>query len=364
MELPWLLVYLVLVLTFIAWIYRRNALKKVAYSRHFSKASAFEGEEIEMVERIVNRKLLPLPWVRLESLIPRGLLFGKQANLDVRSGELYQNHISLFSLRSYRQIIRRHKVRCAHRGYYRLDTATMTAGDPVGLNSVSRRFPLSLELLVYPSAVALEELPLPNHSWLGELAVRRWIVEDPFLSSGVREYRPGDPLQSVNWKATARTGALQVHKKDYTADHRLMICLNFETSETMWKAVIDPPRIELGIRYAASVAAYAIGNGIETGLLCNGRIKTGTKEAVRIDPFGGSGQLTDLLAAMAKLELETAAALDWLLEQEVRSGAQDTDYLIITCHRGEKLLRRAEELRQAGNGVEWMMIPEIGEGGQ
>jgi uncharacterized protein (DUF58 family) len=349
---------LVVLLGLISWIYRKNALRHMSYTRYFSKETAFEGEEVEMVERIVNRKLLPLPWVRLESLIASGLSFGKQSNLDIRSGELYQNHTSLFSLRPFRQITRRHKVYCAKRGIYRLDSATMTAGDPVGFTTSTKRFPLTLTLTVYPAMLALRELPLPNHSWLGDLAVRRWIVEDPFLSAGTREYRPGDPLQSVNWKATARTGQLQVHKKDYTADHRLMICLNFEVSENMWKAVTAPARIEQAIRYAASVATYAIGHGIETGFICNGLIKEDPTAAIRIAAQGGTAQLTELLTMMARLTLETTVSMHALLAREAAMDTTDTDFLIISCHQGEKLRESADVLQRYGNGVEWMLVPE------
>jgi len=360
MELTWLLINAGLLLGLITFIYNRYALKKVGYSRHFSKLSAFAGDEVEMVERIVNRKLLPLPWVRLESMMASGLVFGAQNNLDIRSGDKLQNHISLFSLRPYRQIVRRHRVFCAKRGYYRLESATMTAGDPIGFAQPSKRFPLSLTLTVYPEVVPVEDLPLPNHSWLGDITVRRWIIEDPFLVSGTREYRSGDSLRSVNWKATARAGSLQVHQKDFTADHRLKICLNLETHEKMWKTVLDPERIERAIQYAASVAVYAVNQGIDTGLLCNGWIVGAEHEPVRIDSSGGTAHMELMLEALAKLQLETVVTMPDLLEAELRGHPTDTDYLIISCHRGELLEEKVEELQRRGNGVEWLLVPDEG----
>ncbi len=359
MAFHWIVLYGILLLIVLIRVYQRRALRHVAYERYFSQQTAFEGDTIEMVERIANRKLLPVPWLRLESMLSRHLVFARQENLGVSSGELLQNHISLFSLRPYRQIVRRHKVYLARRGWYRLDSVTMTAGEPFGLANAVRSFPVSLTLLVYPRGVPLHELPLPNHSWLGELPVRRWIVEDPFLAAGVREYRNGDPLKAVHWKATARTGRLQVHKRDHTADHRLIICLNMEVTETMWKTVTEPERIELGIRYAASVAEYALRHGLETGFLSNGWLAGGHRQPVRIPPAGGTAHLTDLLEAMAKLELETAGSMAWLLEQEAATGASNTDYLIITCHRGDSLRLAVDRLKALGNGVEFMMIPPV-----
>jgi len=360
--LAWLLVNAVVLLALLAWVYGKFGLNRVGYSRFFSKDAVFAGEEIEMVERIANRKLLPLPWVRLESMMAQGLVFGPQHDLDIRGGERFQNHISLFSLRSYRQIVRRHRVVCAKRGYYVLDSATMTAGDPVGLTRPSRRFPLSLTLTVYPEVVPMRDVPLPAHSWLGDVTVRRWIVEDPFLTAGTREYRSGDALRSVNWKATARTGRLQVHRNDYTADHRLMICVNLETHDRMWNAVLEPGRIERALSYAASVAVYATRQGVETGLLSNGWTFGGPKQPVRLAPGGGEAQLTALLEAMAKLQLETSVTMHALLDDELAGDPSDTDYLIVTCHRGAELEERVDALRRRGNGVEWLYVE--GEGGR
>lgn len=355
MSLPWFILSTLLLLLLISFIYQRNALKKVSYTRYFSAASAYEGEQIEMVEEIINRKLLPLPWLRLESSIARGLEFGRQENLGVSSGEIYQNHISLFYLRSYRHIKRRHLVRCERRGLFRLESVTMTTGDLFGMSRKSKTFPLQLELLVYPGLLDLYELPLPIHSWLGELPVKRWIVEDPFLTAGTREYSPGDSLGAMNWKATARTGVMQVHQKDHTADSRLIICLNVEISDSMWRNITDAARIELGIRYAATVADYAVGHGLETGLLCNGRLDGGGER----DPVTAEslGSLEEVLGLLARLQLDRTIPMSRLLELEAESCPEGNDYLIITCHRGPELQLAAEELRLLGNGVAWLDIP-------
>lgn len=355
----------VVLLAFLYFLYRRHALKNVHYSRRFSKDAVFEGEQIEMVEEIENRKLLPVPWLRLESHLSRSLQFERQANLAIRSGEMFQNHLSLFSLKPYRRIVRRHRIICAKRGFYTQDTATMTAGEPLGLVQVSSQLQLKLShVLVYPRIVPLREVPLPNHSWLGDITVRRWIAEDPFLAAGVREYAPGDPLSGVSWKATARTGKLQTFRKDHTADHRLVICLNVEIDSAMWKTVTEPERIEAGIRYAATLADYAIRSGMETGLVSNGRLIGEPKQPVRIEPAGGTIHAESLLACLAKLQLETASNMAYLLEQEAGFVRARTDYLIITCHREEKLAEAAEKLRRLGNGVEWLDIPEQVKEGQ
>lgn len=362
MALPWFIFLTVALLGLLAVIYERNGLKALSYSRYFSQKTAYEGDRIEMIEEIINAKLLPLPWLRLESSIARGLEFGSQDNLGISTGDIYQNHISLFFLKSYRHIKRRHQVTCERRGLYRLESITMTTGDPFGLIRKNRTYPIELQLLIYPTLLNFEELPLPIHSWLGELPVKRWIVEDPFLTAGIREYSAGDPMGLVNWKATARTGTMQVHKKDYSADSRLVICLNVEDSDSMWRSVTDADRIEEGIRYAATIAEYAMQHGVETGFISNGRLDhMGERDFIEAEPMAS---MEDMLELLARLRLDRTLPMSQLMEYQAESGRTDTDFLIISCHRGAELQKATELLLEQGNGVEWLDIPEQGREGR
>ena len=95
------------------------------------------------------------------------------------------------------------------------------------------------ELLVYPKPALVPIHELPYHSWQGDQSVRRWIISDPFIIAGVRGYQAGDTYKQINWKATAKTGTLQVHQYDFTADRRLMIYLNVDDAEGMWRSVTE-----------------------------------------------------------------------------------------------------------------------------
>ncbi|WP_189022954.1 DUF58 domain-containing protein [Paenibacillus albidus] len=361
MTLPGFILSTLALLMVLTVIYQRSALRHVSYKRYFSEQAVFEGDRLEMVEEIVNAKLLPLPWLRLESSIARGLEFGIQENLGISTGEIYQNHVSMFFLKPYRHIKRRHSVSCNKRGFYRLESVTMTTGDLFGLARKVKTFPLQLELLVYPGLLDIGNLPLPVHSWLGELPVKRWMVEDPFLTAGIREYSAGDSMGLINWKATARTGVMQVHKKDYSADTRLVICLNVEISESMWRNVTDVQRIEQGIRYAATVAEYALLHGIETGFICNGSLGgDGAKTPVTTESMA---QLEDFLELLARLTLDRTVPMNRLLELQAESTAASSDFLIISCHQGAGLEAAAQQLQALGHGVEWLVIPEQGREG-
>lgn len=307
MALQWFIIIVVMLIGVQMFLYSRFGLKKTEYTRYFSEPAVFEGEQVEMMEEIANRKVLPIPWLRLESRIHPSLKFQQQDNLDI-AGE--QFHRSLFSLLPYQKITRRHQVTCRKRGYYWMRTAAMTSGDFLGLAETNQTVEVSAELLVYPKLVSMDDMPLPSNSWQGDYSVRRWIVDDPFVLAGVREYASGDSLNMLNWKATARTGELQVNKNDYTTDYHLMIYINFDLMEDNWMPITNEPLLETAISYAASIAEYAISQGITTGFGCNAYLTDPNervreiKEPVRIAPETGPGHLRYLWETMAKIKMD------------------------------------------------------------
>ncbi|HEU5140283.1 MAG TPA: DUF58 domain-containing protein [Bacillales bacterium] len=360
MAIGWLLLFALFLSMVQRIIFGSRRLSKIEYARYFNAQNCYAGDAIELVERIYNSRILPVPWLRLESRIHSGLRFQSRFNLDVSEGDLFQHHKSLFSLGPHTQVVRRHQVVCDKRGYYSLDSAFMTGGDLLGIETGSRSLQLNAELIVYPKLVSIDDISLPSHSWQGDITVKRWIVEDPFMFSGVREYRYGDPLNHINWKATARSGNLQVHHKDFTADHSLIIYLDFSVSEGFWQSVMNMGKInelkEKGISYAASIAQFALSKGIETGFGCNGSTQDSPGEVVKVPSSSGSVQFTSLQETMAKLRLESVQPFDMFLEDDVLQNVVNTDYLLITPYLSEKTQIQIDRLKSYGNAVEVLWL--------
>lgn len=113
-------------------------------------------------------------------------------------------HRSIFFLMPYQQITRRHHVQLLQRGEFNLGNATLTAGDLMGMCQATEEVRLSIPVLVYPRLLNEDEVPPPFSQLLGECLVRRSLVNDPFLISGIRPYRAGDNVRDIHWPATAR----------------------------------------------------------------------------------------------------------------------------------------------------------------
>ena len=332
------------------------SLKRVSYSRRFNATSCYAGDTIELVEEIANAKPLPIMWLRTESTLDANLQFGAQLDMRVDQGTTSQHHKSLFTLMPYRRIRRRHTIVCASRGVYRLGSVAMSAGDPLGLRTVQRQFAVDGELTVYPRIVPMADIPLPSRDWQGDLVVKRWIVEDPFLVSGVRSYRYGDPMNQIHWKATARTGKLQVYRRDFTSDHRLYLFVNVETAESMRGVVADTALIERGISFAATLASDAVGKGLTVGFGHNAHSLDRTEGATIVPAAGGKAHLNVLLETMARMELKHRFMFHDVIAADGRRAVERRDYLFITAHMSAAIAEQAAQLKYAGHSVRVLML--------
>ena len=333
------------------WLLGRPALARLDYKRDFSKYACRAGEKIEMVETLSNRKPLPVPWLRLEAMLPSALLFARSDDTNVSEGNIYQNHTSLFTLPPRTKITRTHRIVCQSRGIYPIESATMTGGDLFGLYAPSKKVDLHMRMVIYPRLLGDGELPISWKTWQGELAVRRWIVEDPFLITGVREYAQGDAMNRIHWKASARTGQLQVHKSGYSADPRVIILLNVEDSESMWSVVTRTGLVERQLSLAATCAASLIGQGMAAGFAHNGGSQLG-EDGGRLEPDYGPVHLNRLMETMAAFELKSRLPFHELIQLEAqREFREPIDYLVVTAHRSEKVEEAIASLERLGHWV-------------
>ncbi|GGM19839.1 hypothetical protein GCM10011351_02130 [Paraliobacillus quinghaiensis] len=361
MNIAWFIIVTLLFIFVQSVVFRKWGLHGITYQRSFNKREVFAGQKVKMIDEIANKKALPLPWVRLESKINKNLLL-KQLDDDVSDN--LQFHRTLFSFLPYQKITRRHEVTCLKRGIYPLQSVSLSIGDLFGFGGQFKQFETSAVLTVYPNLLDLHELPLPAHSFLGEQSVKRWIMDDPFMKVGTRNYHTSDPIHSINWKASARTNQLQVNLHDYTADNRLMILLNVDQSDDVWLPIQNEDLLEQSITYAASTAHYAIKRGIETGFSANAILEKDKnlqiKPSVHVPIENGEAHFYELLEIMAQLTNKRSGNFHHLLEEIVDNQVNQTDFLIITSRVTVQMKQQIERLKRQGNAVDimWMNSEE------
>jgi uncharacterized protein (DUF58 family) len=125
----------------------------------------------------------------------------------------------------HRQAVRQNvELTFPSRGVYRQDALGLRTKFPFGFLQKTRRVESGIEALVYPPIQPTEEfyeiLPLVS----GELeSYQRGRGHDLYA---IRDYQSNDSARHVDWKASARTGALQVREYAREDERRVMLALD------------------------------------------------------------------------------------------------------------------------------------------
>jgi len=345
-----LLVISTLIIVYIqAIIYKYWGLKGITYSRSFGSSHVFEGEEVQMIEVISNHKLMPVLWLQLESEIDSHLQFQKQANLDIKH---QQFHRSFFSILPFTRITRKHTIKCIKRGFYTLKSAVLSCKDALNIIQTYEELSLYANLLVYPKIIPVENLNLPCHSWIGDTVVRRWIIDDPFMISGVRDYQYGDSMNRINWKSTARTGSIKVYNTDYTSNTKIIIVLNIQSNEESWDDGTDKELMEKAISYCASIAYCLISKGIETGFCCNCHSSQDNETPTLIPAGCGTGHMNLLLESMAMMQLKRSVMFHSFMDDMPDSFTKNTDFLVVTNYVDALMEKSIQRIKDIACSVE------------
>lgn len=331
-----------------SYLWSRRALVGLSYTRSLSRQRAAWGDEVTLSITIDNRKLLPLPWLRIEDEVPSGF----ETRTRLRASHSPQRRLlrNLLSILWYQRVTRRYHFRCVSRGEHPFGPAELRAGDVFGLSTATLTAPTRDILLVYPKVVPLVALGLPVAQPFGDLRTRQPLFEDPLRTVGIRDYTAGDSLRHMHWKATARLATPQVRIFEPVRTLRVVIFLDVVTGNTEHRTAFlgyDPDLLELAIVVAASTAMHLLGEGFEVGLCTNGRARL-RQGLVEVDPSCTPGTGPAILEALARVHPMAAASLDRVIELEALHLPAQASAIVISAASGPDLIAATRRLRGAG----------------
>ncbi len=160
------------------------------------------------------------------------------------------------------------RLRCVRWSSVELGEVWLRARDRIGLvrfeGSVDRRRPLR----IYPSPERLRRLLSPAHTQAATGSEVARLRAEGLEFADTRPFVPGDRVRSINWRATARRGALVVNERHPERNADVVIFLDsFAEARTS-----DGGTLEQAVRTAATVAARFLERRDRVGLVAFGGI--------------------------------------------------------------------------------------------
>lgn len=329
-------------------IYQKNWSNGLTVSIKFQSEPVFEGKKASLTETIENRSWMFMPVLQVGFRVDRNLKFPEEENAAV-SDKLYERDI--FSVMFYQKITREIRFETAKRGYYVIDRADLMTKTLLATEELHENAELFTYLYVYPRLISVDSLEVIFRRMMGEITAQRRIYEDPFAFRGLREYMPGDPLNKINWKASARAMDTLVNVHDSTESARCCFLLDVEDEGILRFEQVH----EEGIRLAASLGAQMMERQIPVSLLSNG-VDQVTGETIYLEPGSGMRQKNRLFESLARLKTEEEPEpFPELLKRYLPEITREHPLcVLITRNQRPKLVEAVQEITRTGASLLWI----------
>ncbi len=356
--------FLVSLFFFLAgWISRlwsQYCLSRVEYNRRFSTNCVFYGEDVQLEIEIINRKILPLPWIQVDDELPEAVTISKTDNSPAPEASIVPLTervllTNFLSINWYHKTKRLYRLRCLQRGYFQFGPTNIRSGDLFGFFKRDMEVKKLDYITVYPKVLPVDKLGIPSTQPIGDIRIKNYLFEDPVLTLGIREYHYGDSMKRIHWKNTARTGQLQTKVYEPTTTVDMSIFLDVRTTETQHWGHSMPRIFELAVVVAASIANHALTNGYRTGLYSNGNLRL-SPELIRIPPSQNPDQMHLILESLARITPTEIVPMPGLLSEESRNLPWGSSVVVISAIPTDTLLGTLISIKKFGRKVALIII--------
>lgn len=244
--------------------YKYQWSRQVMVRLWFETDAVYAGQETKLYEVIENRKSMPVPVLEVGFHTRRELDFAGVENTNV-SDYLYKRDV--FSVLGRQKITREIPVKCTKRGRYLASDADITTHTLLYRKHYSKAIGTEAQIYVYPKMTDVSEIVTVCERMLGTLQCAKRLYEDPFAFRTIRNYTTDDPMKTINWKASAKTGSLMVNTFDSAQSQKAMIFLDVEDTGILKYEDL----VEESIALAATMMRRLLRQNIEVGFVFNGR---------------------------------------------------------------------------------------------
>lgn len=301
--------FLIVIIIFaeaVAYYYHTVALKNVSVKRYFSKNRVYEGDELEVIYEIENRKRLPLINLQVTDELTE--------NLKVITGSIYE-HTNTFNINvlGFRKKVRVYKVIACERDYISRSIVYLKIKDIFGLGVKEEQFTSYDNIYIYPKPKELK-LNFDNMVIQSRDPIKRWLEEDPLSFYSIREYNSNDSMRKINWMKTAQFNKLMVNEYETNKTKKIIIFMNLVGGKYNFMS-FNSPHFEDLIKFAVYMSKLFLKRGYELGILTNCGMKIDEKNYLKIEPGMGENQYKKICDRMTVVDYRNVLSYQKIVKE-------------------------------------------------
>ena len=205
----------------------------------------------------------------------------------------------------------------SRRGHFRIEPLHIRTGDPFGFFEASATVGQGISVVVYPRIEPLPRWRLPTAALEGSHASPVRTLQTTPMATSVRPYAPGDAMNRIHWKTTARHGEIQVKEFDLEQTADAWIILDLQRGIQTGRG--DDSTVETAIRAAASIADRALQENRAVGMTVN------AGRTAFLPPDRGGRQHLKIMQLLAAVEADGGDAAGRGPDHDRRAAAAGDD---------------------------------------
>ncbi|MEA2632029.1 MAG: hypothetical protein QOE66_2248 [Chloroflexota bacterium] len=324
--LPFLfyLLYLAILVVGGSYVLVRLGLTDLEAGYAVSQLHGHVGDRMRVTYTLRNGSRIPKLWLEIH-------------NPTTMPGGLPGRAITLGGRRERSWLIR---APLSRRGHFRIEPLHIRTGDPFGFFEASATVGQGISVVVYPQIEPLPRWRLPAAALEGSHASPVRTLQTTPMATSVRPYAPGDAMNRIHWKTTARHGEIQVKEFDLEQTADAWIILDLQRVIQAGRG--DDSTVEVAVRAAASIADRALQENRAVGLTVN------VGRATYLPPDRGGRQYLKIMQILAAVEADATSPLVETLIGTVGRLRRGMTAVIITASLDPSWVRPLAALRTRG----------------
>jgi uncharacterized protein (DUF58 family) len=318
------LLYLAILVVGGSYVLVRLGLSDLEAGYAVSQLHGHVGDRLRVTYTLRNSSRMPKPW--LEAHNPTTLPGGLPGRAITLTGGAERSWLI--------------RVPLTRRGHFRIEPLHIRTADPFGFFEASATVGQGVSVVVYPRLEPLPAWRLPAAFLEGSHAAPERTLQSTPLATTVRPYAPGDAMNRIHWRSTARHGEIQVKEFDLEQTADAWIILDLQ--RTIQAGHGDGSTTEAAIRAAASIADKALAENRAVGMTVNAA-RTAYLPADR-----GPRQHQKMMQLLAAVEADSPTPLVETLIASVGRLRRGMSAVVITASLEPSWVRPLASLRARG----------------
>ena len=320
---PYLIFYTVLCIPVVGFFYVIYVMKHFKLYQSVEGRDFVKGEPIHYTFQIANEDVIYYDDIEVKFDSEYAMILGMQESMT-------------FHLKPGQQEEVKTKIVCNYRGKYQVGIKDYYVSDFLKLYRLHGRLTTSVNLIIKPRIVPLEQEDLLFEKNQGNRT--KTAKSEGEQGNEIRTYMPGDSMRNVHWKASAKTGELKVREMEKNCGNSFLVVLDGKPDEKT--GILRIAREDAYIERMVSLVYECYKRGILVRVLY-------WEDGIRVHEINSAGSWNAFYRKSGTMEFQCPYPVEEL-QVPMEELMKVRQIVYITENESPAFQKKVEELKHAG----------------